>query len=478
MTNRPLYEKPDSIIHDITIDYIKELYDKNKKEEIKGVQMTESSYKGEDFYSGNRRNLWYETTKEYLERDSLTEGFKMEYPHGIVIEQSLKRDYYRGENQIYAETIPSLNRALKSYKTEKERELYRMVADMRISEFSFLLQKFKHVKEWDYCDVLYETIAQHYGIQTGWLDITSDFGIALFFATCSFDNVNRQWKPLTKKQTDVDENHRYGMLFHTYSSEVNRRWCANQDKFFTISPKSVETDENGNSVKSEILESPTAGLPDNLIYPIGFQPFMRCHMQNGYAIYMRDNRPLQTDKGFEKWRFRHDESLSKWIFDKMEGGELVYPHEGLKEADYIIESIAHETKFSEEAFLYALNRNHLYRLIDAEECKEDLYNFIVEGKRIEIINKHPWKLSAGRRKKIDSLYSNFSLESYYGIKILWRDNPNRGYSIFEPWMLKEKENEPGTIDFEPRKISKYSGIYARNHKRIFYALKFGKMPDF
>lgn len=458
------------MIHDITIDQIKALYYKNKREEAEGIRMTESSYDGENFYSDNSKNLRYEMEREYLERDSLTAGFKIEYPHGVVIEQSLRKYYYRGENQSYLESIPSLNRVLKTYKTEKDKELYRMVADMRISEFSSLLQKFRHVNEWNYCDILYETIAQHYGLQTSWLDITSDFNTALFFATCSFDGVCKQWKPLTKKQTEIDEEHQHGMLFRIPSYEVNRRWCANQEKFYTTSAIENREDERAESLK--------AGLPDNLIYPIGFQPFMRCHMQNGYAIYMRDDQPLQKDRGFEKLRFRHNEDLSKWIYDKMEGGELIYPHEGLKEAAYIIESIAHETRFSEEAFLYALKRNHLYSVADAEQCKEDLHNFVVEGKRIEISDKHPWKLSAGRRKIIDSLYNDFSLESYYGIKILWRDNPNRGYRIFEPWMLKEKENEPGTVDFVPREVSEYTGILARNRMRIFHAIGFGSMPDF
>ena len=109
------------MIHDITIDQIKALYYKNKREEAEGIRMTESSYDGENFYSDNSKNLRYEMEREYLERDSLTAGFKIEYPHGVVIEQSLRKYYYRGENQSYLESIPSLNRVLKTYKTERIR---------------------------------------------------------------------------------------------------------------------------------------------------------------------------------------------------------------------------------------------------------------------------------------------------------------------------------------------------------------------
>ena len=96
----------------------------------------------------------------------------------------MRRNFYRGENRIYPESIPTLLRNLKKYTTSKEKELYRMVADMRIAEFKALLNKFDHVKNWNYCDVIYEVLAQHYGLETGWLDITNDFKIALFFAVC------------------------------------------------------------------------------------------------------------------------------------------------------------------------------------------------------------------------------------------------------------------------------------------------------
>lgn len=55
---------------------------------------------------------------------------------------------------------------------------------------------------------------------------------------------------------------------------------------------------------------------------------------------------MQNDLGFEKLRFRHDENLSKWVFDMMKGGESIYPHEGLKDAGFIINDIAKTTSFS------------------------------------------------------------------------------------------------------------------------------------
>ena len=69
------------------------------------------------------------------------------------------RNYYRGENQIYQNSIPSLLRKLNQFSSEKDKALYRIVADMRIAEFKHLIDKFDHVKNWNYGDVLYELLA-------------------------------------------------------------------------------------------------------------------------------------------------------------------------------------------------------------------------------------------------------------------------------------------------------------------------------
>ena len=97
-----------------------------------------------------------------------------------MIQQSARRNFYRGENDLYPESIPTLLRNLKKYDNQKDRELYCFVADMRVAEFKAFLRKFDHVKNWNYCDVLYDALAQHYGLETGWLDITNDFNEALY----------------------------------------------------------------------------------------------------------------------------------------------------------------------------------------------------------------------------------------------------------------------------------------------------------
>ena len=200
--------KLDNTVHDVTRDQLMNLYIENERELQKSKRITQETYNGRTAfdYIPNDRQAIYE---ELLNRQPRTDGVRITYPYGTIIQQSETGHYYRGENKIYTDSTPSLYRKLKQFVSQDEKKLYRLVADMRIGEFKTLLNCFRHVKEWHYCDILYDVLAQHYGLETDWLDITSDFNVALFFATCFWDNNDKRWKPLTKKQTDIDEQHKY-----------------------------------------------------------------------------------------------------------------------------------------------------------------------------------------------------------------------------------------------------------------------------
>lgn len=465
-------------VHDITYEQIKSLYYDNSMEEREGRKMTCSSYQGESFLDNKSFTEQFDYYREFVQRDSMTNGFQIYYPHGVILEQSMRRNYYRGENQIYPSSVPTLIRTLKKYSSRKDKELYRMVSDMRIYEFSCLLKKFQHVQNWTYSDVLYETLAQHYGLETSWLDITSDFNVALFFACCYYQD--KKWMPLTRKQTEVDENHQYGMIFHMPSYIMANRWTIEGKKFVTVSDKVVERKLNGEPYRYETLKHPIyTGLTQNLIYPIGFQPFMRCHMQNGYGIYMRNEQPLQSDSGFEKLRFRHSEELSNWIFDEMKGGELIYPHEGLKQVEFLIQKIKSLNTFSEDAFTYALQRNHLFTVAEKDVVRKEVENFTVDGEHIQIQERHAWHLTPVRRNIINDAYHNFSLLNWYGIQIVQRGGYPGLSAMFEPWMLLEQEDEPGVMDFELRKeVECGSDIHRRDMTRLLTMVMNEELPDF
>lgn len=462
----------DNTVHEITYDQLRLMYRDNVREAREGQKITASSYQGENFYDGVNDNMLF--YKEILYRDPKTAGYRTYYPHGVVIEQSMRRNYYRGENQLFPESVSTLHRSLKKYRSVKEKELYRLVADMRIAEFKAFLEQFDHVKNWNYSDVLFEALAQHYGLETGWLDITNDFNVALFFATCCWKD--GKWQPLSKEQ--IETSNQYGMIFHMPSNVMPTRWSMALDDFCAYSSEVIGQNEKGEKLIAK-KSLPSIERQKNVIYPLGFQPFMRCHMQNGYGIYMREPLPLQEDFQFEKLKFRQSVELSNAVFELMEGGKKIYPHEGLGQAQFIIDEIGKLTEFSEEAFEYALYRSHYYRLADREKCLNDLENFLIDGKSVTIVKYHPWKLSSGRRKRIDVLYEDFSIERNYGIHIIERKQVPGPSIMYEPWMLRSVEDEPGVVDFRLREsVECGDSIMARNHLSLLAMLMTAQPQDF
>ncbi len=365
-------------------------------------RVTESSYRGESYYPdgkpgigklANERHAFY---KEVLYRDPKTSGFVMQYPHGVIINQARRSSYFRGENQIYPRSVASLHRSLAKIDDERDRQLYRFVADMRIAEFGIFLCRTNIVRFWaqNYGTVLFEPLAQHYGLETKWLDITNDFSVALFFATCYWDRATKSWKPLTKEQRERSEKSKYGVLFHMPA------WRADLEM-------SMMYVGDGRCERMR-----------NVILPIVFQPFMRCHSQYAYGICQEEPFALQDDINFEKLHFRHSEKLSREVYETMDGGRKIFPQDGLDDFQDVIESIRSATAFSREAFDYAFEGNSFFQ--DEEEVKRELARCTVFPEPVTVSDTHPVQISRQRLRKLNRRYEGFSIEKAYGIKLMTR----------------------------------------------------------
>lgn len=451
------------MVKNITYDEIRTLWEINQSETEEGLRVTQSSYRGENSY-GKSGDFIPDFFNQKLYREPLTAGEKVYYPHGIVIEQPHRRNFYRGEKALYRHSIPTLLRKLDRYSSRQERELLRMVADMRIAEFGHLIYQFEHVRNWKDGDVLVEPLAQHYGLDTGWLDVTNDFRVALFFATCYYDWETDEWKPITQDYIkdsidredavqydpmhDLGYDIKHGVIFSMQSNSSTLRWALESKYFIPGGDDKVPVIGNVYGVKG-CLPRDRVQL-ENLIYPIGFQPFMRCHMQNAYGIYMREPHPLQSDNGFTQLTFEHDDRLSLAVWEEMRQGSSIYPQEGLKQAMPVINIIKRLTRFSEDAFHEALYRNQYYRQDDEQQCRADLSTYKVDGQKIEIVPGFPWKLDSSICEAIEDSYRDFSIKDRYGINIMDGKRYPSPSPLYEPWMLSEDSVNPGKVDFKLR----------------------------
>ncbi len=214
------------------------------------------------------------------------------------------------------------------------------------------------------------------------------------------------WKPLTKEQTEQSEETKYGMIFHALQEQVTNRSLL----------ASLELPDNSVEAKS-LLQS--GQILSNNILPIGFQPFMRCHMQYGYGIKLETEYPLQHDFIFEKLRFRHNEKLSREVYELMDGGKKIYPNEGLNAFEDQINGIRNASVFSDAAFDYAFEKSRNFT--DKEKCRKKILDTKILGIPITLgTDMHPFKLSRQRKRCLDRYYQGFSLEKEYGIKLTYR----------------------------------------------------------
>lgn len=394
--------------------------------------------------------------------------FEIVYPSGRVLQQPRTHNFFRGELREYPESTSSLHRKLYSYKSEKDKALYRLVSDMRIYEFSIILKEFEHVQSWDVCDVLYEALAQHYGLETCWLDITSDFMTAMFFANCWFDRKNREWRPLRKTDPEWCE---YGVLYHAPSYVINERW-AHSGLGYVVDLTDDGFEFHSGSVDKVISDFRDMGIP---IEPIGYQPFRRCEMQNAYGLYSYGNYSLRKDRAFERLLFRHSDKLSAKIFEMAEGGKRIYPQEGISIIQDTIDDIASSTEFTIEAFRYALYRSHYYALADENECLKDLAEFQVNRTPIKIVDSSHWNVSAADKSKINRYYSYFSI----GETGTFRTYSEEDKYYLRPWMIPENGSaQRGIVDFKPLKFSRIYSFINYSFRLLMTTFKDLKMADY
>lgn len=316
----------------------------------------------------------------------LIDGFMFEIKgKGSIISQPKGKCFYRGENAYYGKSVAGI------YRNDiKKDEAVHYIADwLRYLEFGKMLLELEAVLKWDYCSVNPVALAQHYGIRTQMMDVTTNFKTALFFACCKYGD-DGKWHPLNKNDFQYIDSRK-----HIYNMGGDSRfgmiYCSPTD----IVDLSMLTD------KDEIN-----------ISPIGYQPFMRCSQQYGYMLNTSDSYDLYKDKRFNKYIFRLNEGICNWIYNEMEQGNLVYPNDDIPDISDEVDRINNGSTFSKDSFdgmaehfectpeekegLYHKLRKYGYNLIDEHK--------IISDERIEEINETYSVDSVIKNNKVKPIY--------------------------------------------------------------------------
>ncbi len=198
-----------------------------------------------------------------------------------------RRFLYRGQNAVYDKIVSSFARK----KTRAER----IISNMKFADFAYLLRShpisillekgiylkpnLKFIFEMNYYG-----LGQHYGFNTGLIDLTSDIDTAVFFATTvnlGFD----VYKPIS----DTNK-YKYGVIYTHRINPSTFKSKPSKEYFSTI----------------------------------GKQIFPRSGAQNGFLYQENGALDCTMDKHVSAWLFRHDAEISKRIFDNT-GIEKYFP---------------------------------------------------------------------------------------------------------------------------------------------------------
>lgn len=323
----------------------------------------------EKIYCNYMANLTTVYLFENLLCQLLTNHFVFTFPYiGSTITQQRNKYFYRGENAYFGSSRPGIYRQ----PTTMSPQDTELITKLKYNEAGLFLDNFDAIRLWNKCDINYMALWQHYGLKTNLIDITSDLKTALFFACCKYEN--GKWRPLASndfEEADSRENvfnnggdSRFGIVYRAKSELNDMEYYIHKDKI------------------------------ENLIVPIGYQPFMRCSSQHGYTMFITSaNYNLYSDNRFEKFKFRLTEQFCQKIFNMMEQGQKVYPNNDIPNIDKYFNIINPSHIFTEQAVQLTIDgtaktletiRPHLKKLGYSIKRKSD---FIITQKHINKINR-------------------------------------------------------------------------------------------
>lgn len=222
----------------------------------------------------------------------------------LMPEEDQETFLFRGQGQEYIPCYPSIYRGEPS-------SVDIFVNRMRLVQFEHLLLSHPVITGFfkrHHFKVDVEGLAQHYGIKTSVLDLTSSLNVALFFAMCPYDNKKNIY-------TCYNDNQQHNAVLYV----LNRAF---------------DNEPTPNIYAETMFQK---------ISPIGLQAFDRPGMQRGFALHLN---PQESIKGYI-YRFTFTTEDSKQYLDYYHNGEKLWINDELVEK---AQAISKQTHFSFKVF--------------------------------------------------------------------------------------------------------------------------------
>lgn len=211
---------------------------------------------------------------------------------------------YRGQTQVYPRCVPTLSRL------EKVEELFlalcrRVAFEDAIGEHP-MVNLAERIRLWDsplYVDR--QGLAQHYGLATDMLDVTGNFDVACFFATCTWSHEDGQYRP-------VASNKASGVMYR-------------------ITP---------------VLMTGRDSTDDALgpVRIVGWQPLPRPEQQRAFVVKMKPGQDFTSLPSVEIFHFQHQARISHRIWNAFEQGAALFPTDAAAELARRAESLSEFTE--------------------------------------------------------------------------------------------------------------------------------------
>lgn len=226
--------------------------------------------------------------------------------------------FYRGQSEYYDECFSSFYR--KGVKPEDK-----LHEQLKYCELTLLLNNHPIVQDFLHANIKVDTvaIAQHYGLKTDVLDVTSNKWTAAFFACTKVSNGS------------------YTLLDSSYKDKIGVIYMLDAN-------------------------------PENFIEDIsviGAQPFERPTRQNAFGVTLGEGQNFNNREGLKVIPFRHDKKAESILFDMFYKSKRLFPDDMLVG---VVDAINKSNEVSMPAVLF---------------CKDKFYADITDTELSEQIGK-------------------------------------------------------------------------------------------